>query len=37
MAFALMGLRVPGIAIADPDVVGKTFPGYFTALDQLRG
>jgi 3-phosphoshikimate 1-carboxyvinyltransferase len=36
MAFALMGLRVPGIRIADPEVVAKTYPDYFTALDQLR-
>ena len=36
MAFALLGLVVPGIEIEDPDVVAKTFPGYFTALDQLR-
>jgi 3-phosphoshikimate 1-carboxyvinyltransferase len=37
MAFALIGLRVPGIRIADPDCVGKTFPGYWTLLDELRG
>lgn len=36
MAFALIGLRTPGMAIADPGCVAKTFPGYFTALDQLR-
>ena len=36
MAFALIGLRVPGIEICDPDCVTKTFPGYFEALDQLR-
>jgi 3-phosphoshikimate 1-carboxyvinyltransferase len=36
MAFALIGLRVPGIEIEDPDCVTKTFPGYFDALDQLR-
>jgi 3-phosphoshikimate 1-carboxyvinyltransferase len=35
MSFALLGLRVPGIEIADPDVVGKTFPGYWDALGQL--
>jgi 3-phosphoshikimate 1-carboxyvinyltransferase len=37
MAFALLGLRGPGIRIADPEVVAKTYPDYFTALDQLRG
>ena len=36
MAFALIGLRVPGIEIEDPECVNKTFPGYFDALDQLR-
>jgi 3-phosphoshikimate 1-carboxyvinyltransferase len=36
MAFALIGLRVPGIEIEDPQCVAKTFPGYFDALDQLR-
>jgi 5-enolpyruvylshikimate-3-phosphate synthase len=28
---------VPGIAIADPGVVGKTFPGFWDALEGLRG
>jgi 5-enolpyruvylshikimate-3-phosphate synthase len=32
----LIGLRAPGIEIADPDVVAKTFPGYWAALDGLR-
>jgi 3-phosphoshikimate 1-carboxyvinyltransferase len=36
MAFALIGLRAPGIEILDPGCVAKTFPGYFEALDQLR-
>jgi 3-phosphoshikimate 1-carboxyvinyltransferase len=36
MAFALIGLRVPGIEIRDPECVAKTFPSYFEALDQLR-
>jgi 3-phosphoshikimate 1-carboxyvinyltransferase len=36
MAFALIGLRVPGIEIRDAECVAKTFPGYFEALDQLR-
>lgn len=36
MSFALLGLRVPGIAIADPDCVAKTFPGFWDALDRLR-
>ena len=36
MSFALLGLRAPGIEIADPDCVAKTFPGYFETLDGLR-
>jgi 3-phosphoshikimate 1-carboxyvinyltransferase len=36
MAFALIGLRAPGIEIADPGCVAKTFPRYFEALDLLR-
>jgi 3-phosphoshikimate 1-carboxyvinyltransferase len=36
MSFALLGLRSPGIGIADPDVVAKTFPGYWDALAALR-
>ena len=35
MAFALIGLRVPGIQIADPACVNKTFPDYFTRLAHL--
>ncbi|MEQ8839493.1 MAG: 3-phosphoshikimate 1-carboxyvinyltransferase [Acidimicrobiales bacterium] len=36
MAFALIGLVVPGVAVRDPGCVAKTFPGYFEALEQLR-
>ncbi len=36
MSFALLGVRAPGIQIADPDCVAKTFPGFFAALDSLR-
>jgi 3-phosphoshikimate 1-carboxyvinyltransferase len=36
MAFALIGLRVPGIRIEDPGCVAKTFPDYFERLEQLR-
>ena len=36
MAFALVGLVVDGVEIRDPGCVAKTFPGFFTALDQLR-
>ena len=36
MAFALIGLRAPGVQIADPGCVSKTFPHYFQVLEQLR-
>lgn len=36
MSFALLGLRTPGIEIADPGCVAKTFPAFFEALDGLR-
>jgi 3-phosphoshikimate 1-carboxyvinyltransferase len=36
MSFALLGLRVPGIRVADPACVAKTFPGYWGLLDDLR-
>lgn len=32
MAFAVAGLRIPGVEIDDPDCVAKTWPGYFTEL-----
>lgn len=37
MAFALIGLRVPGIAIADAECVQKTFPNFFEKLQDLGG
>jgi 3-phosphoshikimate 1-carboxyvinyltransferase len=37
MAFALLGLRAPGIRISDPGCVAKTFPGYWAMLQGLRG
>lgn len=36
MAFALLGLRVPGIVIRDPGCVRKTFPNYFDELARLQ-
>ena len=36
MSFALLGLRHPGISIADPGCVAKTVPDYWTRLDALR-
>lgn len=36
MAFSLLGARVDGIRIANPNCVAKTFPDYFDRLDMLR-
>jgi len=36
MSFALAGLRVEGIQIANPGCVSKTFPGFFEAWERLR-
>jgi len=36
MAFALIGLHTPGVTIADPGCVAKTFPNYFDVLESLR-
>ena len=36
MAFALVGLLAPGIKIRDPGCVTKTFPDYFSRLEELR-
>jgi 3-phosphoshikimate 1-carboxyvinyltransferase len=37
MSFALLGLRVRGIEIEDPDCVAKTYPGYFADLERALG
>ena len=36
MAFAVTGLRAPGITIADPGCTAKTFPDFFTRFTQLH-
>ncbi len=35
MSFALIGLRVPGVAIANPGCVAKTFPSFFGELGRI--
>jgi 3-phosphoshikimate 1-carboxyvinyltransferase len=32
MAFAIVGLRAPGLRIADPGCTAKTFPTYWDTL-----
>lgn len=36
MSFSLIGLKVPGIRIKNPNCVNKTFPTYFDVLDELK-
>jgi 3-phosphoshikimate 1-carboxyvinyltransferase len=36
MAFSVTGLRTPGITLDDPGCVKKTFPGFHTALADLK-
>ena len=36
MAFALIGLRVPGVEITHPECVDKTFPEFWDTLARLR-
>ncbi|MFM7291490.1 MAG: 3-phosphoshikimate 1-carboxyvinyltransferase [Planctomycetia bacterium] len=35
MSLALVGLRVPGVRVADPGCVGKTFPDYWDRLAEI--
>ena len=35
MAMATAGVNVTGVRVADPDVVNKTWPGYWTFLESL--
>lgn len=35
MAFAILGLRIPGVRIKDPACVAKSFPGFFAVLEGL--
>ena len=37
MSFAVLGLAVPGMEIEGEECVGKSFPGFWAALEGLRG
>ena len=37
MAFAVAGLRVPGITLSDARVVEKSYPGFWRDFERLRG
>ncbi len=36
MSLALVGLKVPGVVINDPECTGKTYPGFWEDLDVMR-
>jgi 3-phosphoshikimate 1-carboxyvinyltransferase len=36
MAFAVMGLGLPGVRVHDPDVVTKSWPDFWTVLERMR-
>jgi 3-phosphoshikimate 1-carboxyvinyltransferase len=36
MSFAVLGLRLGGIEVADPSCVEKSYPGFWRELDRLR-
>lgn len=35
MSFALLGLRRPGVSIADPEVVGKSYPDFWRDFESI--
>lgn len=37
MSMALVGLRRPGVTVLDPGVVAKSYPGFWTDLENLLG
>lgn len=36
MSFAIAGLKIPGVKIADPEVVSKSFPTFWEFFDRLK-
>ena len=36
MAFGVLGLRVHGVRVHDPDVVSKSWPAFWTSLEAMR-
>ncbi len=36
MGFAILGLKIPGITIKDPECVSKSYPDFFLHLDHLN-
>lgn len=36
MSFALIGLRVPGVSIENPECVRKSFPGFWSEFEKLH-
>jgi 3-phosphoshikimate 1-carboxyvinyltransferase len=35
MAFAVAGLRIPGVRILDPGCVSKSYPGFWDDFERL--
>lgn len=36
MSFALVGLRIPGVTVRNPECVTKSFPGFWSEIERLR-
>ena len=36
-SFGVLGTRLPGVSINDPECVRKTYPGFWQDLDMLYG
>jgi 3-phosphoshikimate 1-carboxyvinyltransferase len=36
MAFGVLGMRLPGMRVHDPDVVTKSWPAFWSALEAMR-
>jgi len=37
MAFAVAGLRTPGVIVSDPGCVTKSYPGFWEDFERLGG
>jgi 3-phosphoshikimate 1-carboxyvinyltransferase len=37
MAFGVLGMRIAGVRVHDPDVVSKSWPDFWMALEAMRG
>ena len=37
MAFGVLGLRLPDMRVHDPEVVSKSWPDFWTMIDEMAG